>query len=128
MELRERLAGNRAAAANEEFDAFAELKDRIHMSVISELGPQLYNAGVDDAALHRLVVGDIRQRLTQERGISLADRDRLVQEIADDTLGHGPIESLLQDDTRDRGHGQRAGRCMARARRPLAADQRPLCR
>ncbi len=46
--------------AAEELDAFAELKDRIHMAVISELGPQLYNASVDDAALCRLVVGDIR--------------------------------------------------------------------
>ena len=99
MELRERLAGNRTGGEADELDAFAELKDRIHMAVISELGPQLYNASVDDAALYRLVVGDIRQRLTQERGISIADRDRLVQEIADDTLGHGPIETLLQDDT-----------------------------
>src|SRR5579862_8179000 len=101
MELRERLAGNRGSdiSVSDEFDAFAELKDRIHMAVISELGPQLYNQGVDDAGLNRLVVNDIRARLTQERGLSLADRDRLVQEIADDTLGHGPIESLLNDDT-----------------------------
>src|SRR5579863_4841441 len=101
MELRERLAGSRNGDAPEdqEQDTFAELKDRVHMAVISELGPQLYNASVDDASLSRLVVGDIRARLTQERGISIADRDRLVQEIADDTLGHGPIESLLQDDT-----------------------------
>ena len=98
MELRERLAGNRTDVTEEQ-DAFAELKDRIHLAVISELGPQLYNASVDDAALSRLVVNDIRARLTQERGLSLADRDRLVQEIADDTLGHGPIESLLNDDT-----------------------------
>src|SRR5579859_4016274 len=99
MELRERLAGNRGDNSTAEQDAFAELKDRIHMAVISELGPQLYNQGVDDAGLNRLVVSDIRARLTQERGLSLADRDRLVQEIADDTLGHGPIESLLNDDT-----------------------------
>jgi pilus assembly protein CpaF len=98
MELRERLAGSRTDMIEEQ-DAFTELKDRIHLAVISELGPQLYNASVDDAALSRLVVNDIRARLTQERGLSLADRDRLVQEIADDTLGHGPIESLLHDDS-----------------------------
>ena len=63
MELRERLAGNRTGGEADELDAFAELKDRIHMAVISELGPQLYNASVDDAALYRLVVADIRQRL-----------------------------------------------------------------
>jgi pilus assembly protein CpaF len=90
--------GTRATAADAP-DVFAEVKDRIHLAVISELGPQLYNASMDDAALHLAVVTDVRARLSQERGIALADRDRLVQEIADDTLGHGPIETLLNDDT-----------------------------
>jgi pilus assembly protein CpaF len=85
--------------APEAYDRFAEVKNRVHQAVISELGPQLYNATIDDDALHRTVVADIRSRLGAERGIALADRDRLVQEIADDTLGHGPIESLLNDDT-----------------------------
>jgi pilus assembly protein CpaF len=75
------------------------MKDRIHLAVITELGPQLYNASVDDSELRRIVTADIRTRLGQERGVALADRDRLVREIADDTLGHGPIEGLLQDDT-----------------------------
>ena len=29
----------------------------------------------------------------------MADRERLIDEIADDTLGHGPLERLLADDT-----------------------------
>jgi pilus assembly protein CpaF len=98
MELRERLMGGRPAAP-EAPDRFAEVKDRIHLAVISELGPQLYNATIDDDALYRAVVSDVRTRLAAERGIALSDRDRLVQEIADDTLGHGPIEGLLNDDT-----------------------------
>ncbi len=97
MELAERLANARPEPSEETHDAFAELKDRVHLAVISELGPQLYEADVDDAALHRLVVADIRSRLAQEQGIALADRDRLAKEIADDTLGHGPIEPLLAD-------------------------------
>src|SRR5205085_9301855 len=52
-----------------------------------------------DDELRRVVTADIRSRLGQERGVALADRDRLIQEIADDTLGHGPIETLLNDDT-----------------------------
>ena len=99
MELAQRLANVRPEPSEETHDAFAELKDRIHLAVISELGPQLYNADVDDAALHRLVEGDIRGRLAQEQGVSLADRDRITKEIADDTLGHGPIEPLLADDS-----------------------------
>jgi pilus assembly protein CpaF len=99
MELRERLQGSRIDGGPRALDSFAELKDRIHLSVISELGPQLYNASVGDEDLYRIVTTDIRSRLGQERGVAIADRDRLVQEIADDTLGHGPIESLLTDDS-----------------------------
>jgi pilus assembly protein CpaF len=99
MELAQRLAKAHPDASEEANDAFADLKDRVHLAVISELGPQLYNADVDDADLHRLVLADIRTRLAQEQGVALADRDRLTKEIADDTLGHGPIEPLLADDT-----------------------------
>lgn len=69
------------------------------MAVISELGPRLYNESLSHAALRDVVLADVRQRLAQERGMSTADRERLTQEIANDTLGHGPIEPLLQDDT-----------------------------
>jgi pilus assembly protein CpaF len=98
MELAERLADGRGEATQRTLDAFAELKDRVHLAVISDLGPRLYNADVDDAALRELVLSDIRSRLAQEQGMALAERDRLTREIADDTLGHGPIEPLLADD------------------------------
>ncbi len=101
MELRERLQGQRTPTSNEPqapLDGFAELKDRVHLAVISDLGPRLYNESLSQQALRDVVLADIRNRLAQERGIAIADRDRLVQEIADDTLGHGPIEPLLQDD------------------------------
>src|SRR5204863_352804 len=41
----------------------------------------------------------IRTELAAEQGISLDDRERLVGEIADDTLAHGPIEKLLADES-----------------------------
>ena len=98
MELRERLSSGRPAEnGHEARDTFAELKNRVHMAVISELGPHLYDADFDDVALRTMVVSDIRARLSQESGVAVADRERLVKEIADDTLGHGPIEPLLAD-------------------------------
>jgi pilus assembly protein CpaF len=102
MELRERLQTNtntRTEPKTSKADSFAELKDRVHQSVIADLGPRLYNSGLDADSLGEVVLADIRNRLVQERGIAVADRERLVQEIADDTLGHGPIEPLLQDDS-----------------------------
>jgi pilus assembly protein CpaF len=107
MDLHERIQGYqasmpRAAAAPQPDpvgDSFTELKDRIHMAVISELGPRLYNEALSPNALVEVVMTDIRNRLGQERGLATADRERIAQEIANDTLGHGPIEPLLQDDT-----------------------------
>jgi pilus assembly protein CpaF len=106
VELRERLAGGNQPTTTVEHHpasaadtSFVELKDRIHMAVISELGPRLYNEALSHAALRDVVLADVRQRLAQERGLATTDRERLVQEIANDTLGHGPIEPLLQDDT-----------------------------
>ena len=102
MELRERLAGAPTTSGSTESaasDSFVELKDRIHTAIISELGPRLYNESLSQTALREVVLADVRQRLGQERGLATADRERLAQEIANDTLGHGPIEPLLQDDT-----------------------------
>ncbi|MGH2842478.1 MAG: CpaF family protein [Solirubrobacteraceae bacterium] len=105
MELRERLAGGSQPTTTtiepttQAGDSFVELKDRIHMAVISELGPRLYTESLSQGALRDVVLADVRQRLAQERGLATADRERLVQEIANDTLGHGPIEPLLQDDS-----------------------------
>jgi pilus assembly protein CpaF len=45
------------------------------------------------------VINDIRDHLAQESGIARDDRERLVAEIADDILGHGPLERLLADDS-----------------------------
>ena len=100
MELHERLSAARpVAAAPTARDPFAELKNRVHLAVIGDLGPQLFNVSIDPAELRERVLGDIRNQLGDESGISRDDRLRLVEDIADDILGHGPIERLLADDT-----------------------------
>jgi pilus assembly protein CpaF len=99
MELHERLSTSRPVAALSGPDPFAEVKNRIHLTVIGELGPQLFNATMDPMALRERVINDIRTQLTAEAGISRDDRERLVAEISDDILGHGPIERLLADDS-----------------------------
>jgi pilus assembly protein CpaF len=97
MELHERLSTVRAAPV--ENDAFSELKNRIHLAVIGDLGPQLFNVSIDPAELRERVSADIRNHLAQEAGIARDDRQRLAAEIADDILGHGPLERLLADDS-----------------------------
>jgi pilus assembly protein CpaF len=99
MELHERLSSNRPISSVVGPDPFAEVKTRIHLAVIGDLGPQLYNVTMDPTALRERVLADIRTHLAPEAGISRDDRERLIAEIADDILGHGPLERLLADDT-----------------------------
>jgi pilus assembly protein CpaF len=99
MELRERIAAVRPVTDEPLDDAFVEVRDRIHGELIADLGPQLASADVESSVLRERVRAQVRGRLAAERGLSAADRDRLVDEITDDTLGHGPIEKLLADDS-----------------------------
>jgi pilus assembly protein CpaF len=100
MELAQRLTrGVDLPVAQVARDPFAELKDRIHKAVISGLGPSLFNSDTDPATLRGRVERDLAVQLDGEAGLARADRDRLARELADDILGHGPIERLLADDT-----------------------------
>jgi pilus assembly protein CpaF len=100
MELHERLNTARAEGhLPTERDPFAELKSRVHFTVIGDLGPQLYNVNVDPEDLRERVLADVRDQLAQETGVSRDDRARIALEITDDILGHGPLERLLADDS-----------------------------
>jgi pilus assembly protein CpaF len=99
MELHERLNTARLEGVSADRDPFAEVKSRIHFTVIGDLGPQLYNVNMDPDELRERVLADVRDQLAQETGISRDDRQRIALEIADDILGHGPLERLLADDS-----------------------------
>jgi len=99
MELHERLSSLPAAAAQNGADPFAEVKNRIHLGLIDELGRQLFAGDFQQTGIGAKVSAEIRSRLEQEPGISRDDRERLVGELTDDIMGHGPLERLLADDT-----------------------------
>ena len=101
MELHERIAASPVAAAvaasnGNGSDPFAELKNRIHLALVSELGPRLFDVE-DGGAVRGRVESEIRDQLAQESGLSHDDRQRLGAEIADDIFGYGPLERLLAD-------------------------------
>jgi len=99
MELHERLTTARSQPAHGERDPFADLKNRVHFAVIGDLGPQLFNVSMDPETLRDRVLADVRDQLAQETGISRDDRQSIATEIADDILGHGPLERLLADES-----------------------------
>jgi pilus assembly protein CpaF len=99
MQLHERLSKGSQPAVGRERDPFAEVKNRIHFAVIGSLGPELFNADMDASHMRERVLADIKSQLDAEAGIAREDRERLVGEIADDILGHGPLERPLADDS-----------------------------
>jgi len=100
MELHERLSESPARDVVQRLhDPFADVKNRIHLGVIDDLGRQIFTTEVDRSGLRPKVVEEIHSRLQGESGISREDRERLAEELTDDILGHGPLERLLADDT-----------------------------
>ncbi len=101
MELHERLSETTEpglARGRGPRDPFAELKNRIHLRLVSELGPELADVA-DSAEIRPRVDAQISVELQQEPGLSRADRERIAAEIADDVFGYGPLERVLADRT-----------------------------
>ncbi len=99
MELHERLTTVRTGPPPGTKEPFGELKNAVHLKVISELGPQLFNVSIEPTALRERVTAEVKRHLAEEVGLSRDDRDRLAAEITDDILGYGPLERLLTDDS-----------------------------
>ena len=99
MELHERLGkelGTTSSIAGR--DPFADVKNKIHLSLVSDLGPQLFEVA-DSAEIRERIAADIRHQLQQEPQLSRGDRERLAREISDDIFGYGPLEPLIADPT-----------------------------
>jgi pilus assembly protein CpaF len=102
MQLHERLSssGGEPERQDPRFEVpFSEMKTRIHMELIEDLGRQLFNTEIDPATLRARVQEELHERLALEPGISREDRERIVQELTADIVGHGPLERLLEDET-----------------------------
>ena len=76
-------------------DVLDSVRSRIHHEVVASLGADSGDtlAGLDDR-VRRLVEAALRR---EDTPLSAADKVRLVQELSDDILGHGPIEVYLRD-------------------------------
>jgi len=91
-------AGQRRARAVSQHDRIEELKSSVHVELLKQLGPHLYDADMDQIELDqrvRAVLADVLGH--QDRPLSSSDRARVTQEISDDILGYGPIEPFLRD-------------------------------
>jgi len=76
-----------------------ELRQKIHHHLIDELGPILYDKRLGEDDLRRRVNDELHKALAQERApLSAADKAQLIQDVADDILGYGPIDRFLKEE------------------------------
>jgi pilus assembly protein CpaF len=81
-------------------DPLAELKQRAQEALFHRLGARLYDSSLNESQLRAFVVEELKTVLEAEATpLSPAERQRLVAEITDDVLGHGPIEAFLKDES-----------------------------
>ncbi len=79
-------------------DPFASIKTSVHQALLDSLGPQLYDPHLDQGELESKVRHTLQEVIDlEERPLSLSDRTKISQEVADEILGHGPLEPLLRD-------------------------------
>src|SRR3954447_12530138 len=79
-------------------DAFRELKTTVHNRLLTQLGPQLYDANLTAGELERMVRGALQEAMQDDEILlTPAARPRIAQDISDDILGYGPIEPYLRD-------------------------------
>ncbi|GAA0214450.1 CpaF family protein [Saccharothrix mutabilis subsp. mutabilis] len=127
MSLTDRLAQSRPAPGApatprrtaRHADPFGAIKRSVHLGLVEALGPSLYDVHLDQGELERKVRQTLQAVLERdETPLTGGDRTRIAQEVADEILGHGPLEPYLRDpdvsEIMVNGHDQvyveRAGR------------------
>jgi pilus assembly protein CpaF len=79
-------------------DPFATVKRSVHDALLEVLGPKLYDAHLDQRELELQVMQTLQAVLQRdETPLTAADRSKVAQEVADEILGHGPLEPYLRD-------------------------------
>jgi pilus assembly protein CpaF len=79
-------------------DPFSAVKASVHQALLDSLGPKLYDPRLEQSELEQRVRQTLQGVLeVEEAPLSSSDRARVAQEVADEILGHGPLEPLLRD-------------------------------
>ena len=80
-------------------DPFMDLKDRIHEEIIQEIDPAILDSKDNADIVKQTVQNMIIDKLaSEETPLSRADRETILQDLMDEVLGYGPIQTLLDDD------------------------------
>src|SRR3954447_11339099 len=74
--------------------------DRAATAMFDRLGPRLNDPSLTEKDLHALVRAELSEVVEEEQvPLTTEQQQRLIRDVADDVLGHGPLQRLLDDDT-----------------------------
>jgi pilus assembly protein CpaF len=81
-------------------DAFTDVKSRVMSELLARLGTRLNDATLTEQQLHGMVRDELA-RIIESQNLLLSPEERrhVLQEVADDALGLGPLQRLLDDPT-----------------------------
>ncbi|WLQ06856.1 CpaF family protein [Arthrobacter oryzae] len=80
------------------FDALAGLKQRAALALFERMGNRSADASASEEDLRSMAVEELSAVIDQEQvPLSPDERRRLIREIADEVMGYGPLQRLLED-------------------------------
>jgi pilus assembly protein CpaF len=84
--------------ATEPNEALSAVKERAGTALYERMGSRITDSSVEDSELQQYVKDELRSIIDEDEiPLTVAERQRLVQEIIDDVLGLGPLERFLSD-------------------------------
>jgi pilus assembly protein CpaF len=80
-------------------DPLSRLKDRVATALFERMGARLNDPSMSDQQLRQIVLAELDEVVDEEKvPLSTEERQRLTAELADDVLGLGPLQRLLDDE------------------------------
>src|SRR5580693_7966197 len=78
-------------------DRWFEIKNQVHLKLLNTLSPEQLRALNKDGV--RAQIGNLVERLVVDEGLpmTMAERDKIIEEVQDEVFGLGPLEPLLKD-------------------------------
>jgi pilus assembly protein CpaF len=79
-------------------DALTRLKDTAASALFERLGTRLHDPSMSEEKLHTIVRSELNH-VVEEQDVPLtaAQQQRLISDVEDDVLGHGPLQRFLDD-------------------------------
>ncbi|MCU1518904.1 MAG: type secretion system protein [Pseudarthrobacter sp.] len=79
-------------------EALTALKERVSHALYERLGSRITDSSMEESELHQFVKDELKTVVDEEQvPLSTGERQRLIREIIDDVLGHGPLQRYLDD-------------------------------